>query len=191
MCRGRGYGAGQGKTYLGEGAGVELVLAGDLKTDVAACGGVPCGLCAGLDLSVDLVVVGSREDAEVVGGGDGGGVGALAVAGGESVLGDGGLADVVATLRADEEALMAQRHIEGRGGALEQVGEQACVDVGLLVQQVELAAVCLLRGQVVGQNLCLQALGQVVLKLQLGVQAVGRRPCLCERQACAPMGVNN
>lgn len=93
--------------YLCERAGVKLVLAGDLEADVASGGGVPGGLCAGLDLGVDLVVVAGGEDAEVVGGGDGGSVGALAVAGGEGVFGDGGLADIVASLSADEESLVA------------------------------------------------------------------------------------
>lgn len=129
------------------------------------------------------MVVAGGKDAQVVGGGDGSGVGALAVAGGESVLGDGGLADIVASLGTDEEALVAQGDVEGGGGALEEVGEQAGVDVGLLVQQVELAAVCLLGGEVVGQDLGFESLGQVVLKLELGVEAVGCGPCLSEGQA--------
>lgn len=172
------------RIYLCERAGVELVLAGDLETDVASGSGVPSGLCAGLDLGVDLVVVASGEDAQVVGGGDGGRVGSLAVAGGEGVFGDGGLSDIVAALSTDEETLVAEGDIEGGGRALEEVGEQAGVDVGLLVQQVELATIRLLRGQVVGQDLSLQTLGQVVLQLQLCVKAVGCRPCLREGQAC-------
>lgn len=155
---------GRDETYLCERAGVELVLACDLEADIASSGGVPSSLCAGLDFSIDLVVIAGGEDAQVVGGGDGGGIRALAVARGEGVFGDGSLADIVAALGSDEETLMAQGDVEGGGGALEEVGEQAGVDVGLFVQEVELAAVGLLRREVVGQNLCFQTLGQVVLE---------------------------
>lgn len=155
--------------YLCKRAWVELVLGRNLQTDVATCGRVPGGLGAGLDLGVDLVVVARAEDAQVVRRGDGGGVAALRVSCGESVAGDGGLADIVTSFCADEETLMAERDVESGGWALEQVGEQACVDVGLLVEQVELAAVGALRGEVVGQDLGLETLGQVVLKLDLEV----------------------
>lgn len=111
------------------------------------------------------MVIAGGEDAQVVGGGDGGGIRALAVARGEGVFGDGSLADIVASLGSDEETLMAQGDVESGSGALEEVGEQAGVDVGLFVQEVELAAVGLLRREVVGQNLCFQTLGQVVLEL--------------------------
>ena len=67
---------------------------------------------------------------------------------------------------------MAQGNVEGSGGALEQVGEQAGVDVRLLVEEVQLAAVGGLCGQVVCQYFGFEALGEVVFELEFGVEAV-------------------
>jgi hypothetical protein len=55
------------ETYLGKRGGIQLVLAGDLQTDGVSSFGVPGGLSTSFNLSVDLVVVASREQAEIVG----------------------------------------------------------------------------------------------------------------------------
>jgi len=83
---------------LGEGSRVKLVLGSELETDVGAGLGVPGGLGTSLDSRVDLLVVGGGEDAQGVGGSDGGVVERGGVANGGAVLGDGGLLDVVADL---------------------------------------------------------------------------------------------
>jgi hypothetical protein len=57
------------------------------------------------------------------------------------------------------------------------------VDVGLLVVQVELATVGLLGWEVVCQDLGFEAFGQVVFEFELGVEAVGCGPCLCQGEA--------
>ena len=171
-------------SYLCERAWVELVLGSDLKADVAAGVRVPGSLGTGLNLSVDLVVVACGEDAQVVCGLDSGGVGTLAVTGGERVLGDGGLTNIVSTFCTDQETLMAECDVEVCGGALEEVGEKTSVDVWLLVVEVELAAVGLLCREVVGEDFGLEAFGEVVLKLELGVEGVGGGPCLGQGKAC-------
>ena len=172
-------------THLGEGRGVQAVLAGDLEADGVAGGGVPGGLSTGLDLSVDAVVVRGGEEGQVVAGGDGSGVLGNAVADGSGVLGDGGLVDVVATLGTDQEALVAEDGVEVGGGAVQQVEEGAGVQVGLLEVQVELGTLGLLGGLVLGQDLGLETLGNVVVQLKLGVEGVGGGPSLGEGKAWA------
>ena len=118
------------------------------------------------------MIVAGREDGQVVGGRDSGGVGTLAVSCCKSILCDGGLANIVSTFCANEETFVTESDVHGGGRSLEEVGEQTGVDVGLLVEEVQLSAIGALRWQVVGEDFGFQALGQVVLKLELGVEAV-------------------
>lgn len=171
------------ETYLGEGRGVEAVLAGDLEADGVAGGGVPRSLSTGLNLSVDAVVVAGGEERQVVAGSDGSGVLGNAVANGSGVLGNSGLVDVVATLGADEESLVAENSVEVGGRAVQEVEEGTSVQVGLLEVEVELGALGLLSGLVLSENLSLEALGNVVVKLELGVESVGSGPRLGEGEA--------
>lgn len=131
------------------------------------------------------MVVGGGEEGQVVAGGDGSGVLGNAVADGSGVLGDSSLVDVVATLSTDEEALVAENSVEVGGGAVQQVEEGTGVQVGLLEVQVELGALGLLSGLVLGEDLSLQALGDVVVQLKLGVESVGSGPSLGEGKAWA------
>jgi hypothetical protein len=87
------------------------------------------------------VVVAGGEEAQVVGSGNGGSVGRLAVANGKSVLGDGSLGDIVASLTTDKETLVTNGGIEGSSGTLEDIGEEAGVDGWLLVEEVDLATI--------------------------------------------------
>lgn len=129
------------------------------------------------------MVVAGREQRQVVAGGDGSRVLGNAVADGSGVLGDGGLVDIVATLSTDEEALVAEDSVEVGGGAVQEVEEGAGVQVGLLEVEVELGTLGLLGGLVLGQDLSLEALGDVVVQLKLGVQSVGGGPSLGEGEA--------
>ena len=56
--------------YLCERAGIKLVLGSNLKSNITASGRVPRSFRTDFDLSVDLVIVACREDAQVVGGSD-------------------------------------------------------------------------------------------------------------------------
>lgn len=129
------------------------------------------------------MVVAGGEEGQVVAGGDGSGVLGNAVADGSRVLGDGGLVDVVATLSTDEEALVAENGVEVGGGAVQEIEEGTGVQVGLLEVQVELGTLGLLSGLVLGEDLSLEALGDVVVELELGVEGVGGGPSLGEGEA--------
>lgn len=173
------------RTHLSERGRVDAVLGSELKADSGALLGVPGSLSASLDGGVDLLVKGGGEDVEGVGGGDGSVVGAGGVADGGGVLGDGGLLDVVANLTTNEETLVGEDSVgdgaDGAGGV--QVGEDAAVEVGLLEVEVDLLALVADGGVEVGENLGLQALGEGVVKLDLGGQEVGRVPGLGDADA--------
>lgn len=57
---------------------------------------------------------------------------------------------------------MADCHVENSGWALEDIGEETSVDVRLLVVQIQLAAVGLLRREIIGQDLGFEAFREVV-----------------------------
>lgn len=148
------------KTYLDEGHGVQAVLAGNLEADGVARGAVPGGLGAGLDLAIDLVVVAGSEDAQVVRGGDGGGVDGVEVADGGAVARDGRLVDVVGGRATGHEALVGDDGVDVGRGALEQVEKGAGMEVALLEVQVELSAPGVLSRQEGEDALRLEALSQ-------------------------------
>lgn len=182
----RGWGA----TNLGERDGVDAVLGGNLEADVVAGLGVPGSLGTSLNLAVDLVVVRSGENAQVVAGSDGSGVRGGLVADGSGVAGDGGLVDVVAGRGTSQEALVADDSVDVGLGALEEVEEGTGVEVGLLEGKVELGTLVggLLgggRGEEGEDTLSLQALGEAVSELDLGVEGGGGVPCLGKGEACA------
>jgi hypothetical protein len=126
------------------------------------------------------VVVAGREDGEVVAGSDGSRVLRKAVTNGSGVLGDGSLLDIVSTLSTDEETLVAKDDVKVGGRALQEVEESTGVEVGLLEVEVELGTLGLRGGQVLGEDLSLKALGDVVVELKLGVESVGSGPGLGE-----------
>lgn len=170
-------------TYLGEGDGVDAVLAGELNADVAAGLGVPDGLAATLNLAVDLLVEGGTEDAEVVGGGDGHVVRGAVVADGGGVGGDGGLVHVVTGGGTSKEALVADNGIDVGSGSLEEVEESTTVEVVLLEVEVELGTLGLRGGEESEETLGLEALGEGILDLDLGLKGVGGVPGLSEGKA--------
>lgn len=173
-----------GRTNLGEGSSIETVLGGDLEADSAARGlGVPRGLGTSLNQGVDLVVVRGGENAALVGGSDGGSPGGLGEADGGGKGGDAGLLDVVASGSTGEETLVANNGVNVGGGALEQVGESTEVELGLLEVDVDLGAGLLALGQEGEGTLELQALGDVVGGLDLGLERVQGVPSLGDGEA--------
>ena len=132
------------------------------------------------------MVVRSREDAQVVGGGDGSGVntGQL-VANGGRVASDGSLLDIVAGLSTGEETLVAESDIDGGGGTLQEVEESTSVNVGLLEVDIGLSTVGLVGRAVVSEELKLEALGDLVVELELGVERVGSGPGLGQNNTCS------
>ena len=170
---------------LNEGVRVELVLAGDLEANTAgrAALGVPSGLGTGLNLSVDVVVVRGSKDVQAVGGSDRSGVLGDAVTDGSGVLGDLSSLDIVANLGTGKEAVMADNDITVEGGALQQVEEGTSMEEGLAEVEVELRAFTTAGGEELSENLGLEAVGDGVVELDLGVEGVRGRPRLGQGQA--------
>lgn len=129
------------------------------------------------------MVVAGGEQRQVVAGSDGSRVLGNAVADSSRVLGDGSLLHIVATLGTDEEAFVAKNGIKVGGRAVEEVEEGTGMNIGLLEVEVELGTLGVHGGEVVGADLSLKTLGNVVVKLKLGVQSVGSAPCLGESEA--------
>lgn len=124
------------------------------------------------------MIVGCGEDREVVGRSHGGGVEGRSISGSKGVFGDSSLVDIVAALGADEKSFVADCCVEGGCGTLEQIGEEAGVDVGLFVIDVHASAISLLSREVVGKEFGLEAFGDVVFEFELGVERVGGGPGL-------------
>lgn len=131
------------------------------------------------------MVVAGGEDAQVVSGGNSGAVGGGLVADGGAVAGDLGLLDVVTDGGTGEETLVADESVNGGGGALGEIEEGAAVEVGLLEVQVQLDSLALGVGEEAKDSLSLEALGDVVGELELGLEGVGGVPGVGDGQACA------
>ena len=173
-------------TYLSEGSRVELVLGRDLETDVVARLGVPDGTSTGLNSGVDALVVRSSENAEGVGGSDGGVVERGGVSDSGGVLGDGSLLHVVADLTTNNHALVAHDGIgDGANSASSRVVDKsAAVEAGLLEVKVDFLALVAGSGAEIGEDLSLQAAGESVVELDLGSKHVGSVPRLSDADAC-------
>ena len=177
------------QTYLGEGEGVKLVLGGELEASGLAALDIVGGLGADLNGGVDLLVVRSGNNGEVLGADEGSGEGRGLVAETERVAGDGGLLDVVASLTTNEEALVAGGHI--KDGVKVAVGEavvdeSAGVDVGVLEGKVELLGSAVgLAGVPEVLEVDLDAGGGDVGELDLGVKKRGSGPGLGNSDVCA------
>lgn len=122
------------------------------------------------------MIIACGEDAQVVGGLDGRGVLRQTVADGGGVFGHGGFLNIVASLGADEKSLVAKHGVDVGGWAFEEVEEGAEVEVGLLVIQVQFATIGLFCGQIVGQDFGSEASGELVFKLDLGIERIGSGP---------------
>lgn len=175
------------KSYLGKREGVNLVLGGELKTNGSLSVVVVDGLDASFGGSIDLLVVQGGEHGEVLRGGHGGAVFRSSIAGGSRVAGDGSLLDIVANLTADEETLVAEdgigNGVDGTTG--QEVAEDTEVCHRVLVCQVELlASEAGLSRVCESERLKLKAIGDVVVKLELGGQERACSPRLGEGDAC-------
>lgn len=134
------------------------------------------------------MVVASSEDAQIVGSGDGGTVLGGDVTDSGAVASDGGLLDVVTGRGTGEESLVSDDSVDVGSRTLEQVEEGAAVEGGLLEGEVELGAGVVAGGEELEDGLRLETLGQGVGELKLGVEGVGRVPCLGQGKACSVVG---
>lgn len=124
------------------------------------------------------MVVRRGKDLEVVGGGDGGSVLGDGVSNGSRVLGDLAVLDIVTNLGTSEEAIVTDNHITVKRGALEEIEESAGMEEGLAEVEVQLGAHLLGGGEEGGDGLGLEAVGEGVVELDLGVQSIGSGPRL-------------
>lgn len=174
-------------TNLDKRQGVELVLASKLKTNSAGALAVVGCLGTSLDLRADFVEIAGSEDAQVVGSSDGGSVLGREVADRSSVLGNGGLVDVVTSLTTDDKTLVADDSVNGGSGALEGVDKSAEVEGGLLEEQVDLGGGVLGLGLEGSKTLELDVLGQSAVEFNLGINGVDGRPSDGSGDACIVM----
>lgn len=164
---------------LDKGSVVEVRLGADLEGD--GLGGRLCvvdGLGTGLDVLGDLVVVRGREGREVAERVESHCVLWGRVADGTGVAGEGTGLDVVRGLGTDKEAVVANDGVSGKGGALDNVDGGAGVDRGLLVDGSKDGSLLVLGGVEGGVEIQLEALGNLVVELDLGAEQVGGGPCL-------------
>jgi len=169
------------ETHLDEGQRVNLVLAGDLN----ACGlgllDVVAGLDTGLNCRIDLVVVQSAQDVEVVGTSRGQRVLCRLVAESDAVSGQGCLLHIVCSFSANEETLVGSNTVDAGddgAGRWSEVTEGADVGGTLLEVQIDgLALVEAFLGVEVGDDLCLEAIGGDIFELDLGGNEAGSGVC--------------
>lgn len=173
------------QTNLGERDRVQAVLAGDLEADIVAALGVPDSLGTSLDLSVNLVVVAGSENAEVIGGSDGGAVSGGDVTDGGAVTGDSGPLNIITSRGTGEETLVANDGVDVGGRSLQEIEESTAVEGRLLECEVELGTLVVGGGQKLEDTLGLEALGDGVSQLDLGVEGIGRVPGLGQGEAWA------
>lgn len=158
---------------------VEVGLGADLQRDTASGRlGVVHGLGTGLDVLADLVVVRGGKGRQVAQAVQGDGVLGGRKADGTGVTGNGTRGDVVGGLGTDEEAITADDSVGGESGALEEVDGGAGVERGLLVDGSDNGRLLRLGGVQGGRNVELEALGDLVLELELGAEQVGGGPGL-------------
>lgn len=169
---------------LDEGGVVEVGLGADLEVDVRVGAlGVVRGTGTGLGVGVDTVVVAGRVGRQVAEAVEGDGVVGGVEAGAEVVAAQLALLDVVAGLSTGEEAVAAEDGVGSEGGALEEVKVLAGVQTGLLVGRGEERVLGLLLGHERRDELELEALGDVVLELNVVAEHVGGGPGLGEGDA--------
>lgn len=174
---------------LDKGGIVEVDLGSHLEVDPSVGGrlGVVGGTGTGLDVGVDAVVVRGRVGGEVAQALQGDGVLGGVEAGSEVVLGHLGSLDVVRGLGTSEETVTAQDGVGSEDGSLEEVEELAGVESWLLVGGSYQDVLCLLVGEEAGDELQFEALGNVVLQLNVVAQDIGSGPGLGEVEAVLPV----
>lgn len=127
------------------------------------------------------MVVGSSEDAQVVAGSDSSRVLRSSVSDSGAVAGDSSLLDIVASSGTSEETILTNDCVDAGSWALEEIEEGTTVEVGLHEVDVEFGALGLGSWEEGAENLSLEALGNHVLDLNLGVECVDGVPGLSER----------
>ena len=108
----------------------------------------------------------------------------MRVTNGSGILGKSSFLRVVASLRADQEAFVAENAVDVGYRALENVEESAGVEVRLLEVEVELGTEGLRLGGEVCDSFGLQSVGDLVVQLDFRLEDVCGGPHLGQGQAC-------
>ena len=122
------------------------------------------------------MVISSREDAQVAGSSDRSSVLSGGVSNGGGVTSDGSLFNAVTGRCSNQETILADNSIDVGSWTLEEIEESTGVQVGLLEVQVELSTLSLGLWEEGTQNLGLQAFGDGVVKLDLGIESIDGIP---------------
>lgn len=169
---------------LHKGSVVKVGLGTNLKVDVRVGAlGVVGGTSTGLGVSIDAVVVAGRVGREVAETVEGDGVVGGVEASTEVVSAQFTLLDVVRSLGTGKETIAAKDGVSSEGGTLEEVEVLTGVQTGLLVGGSEKSVLGLLLGDKGGDELELEALGDVVLELNVVAEDIGSGPSLGEGDA--------
>lgn len=129
------------------------------------------------------MVVGRSEDAQVVGGGDGARELNRRVSEGGRVAGQSSLLDIVSSLTTNNESLVSDNTVNSCvhvPACWVVVKEGTGVEGTLLEVEGELLGLWTILGGESAEELSLEASGDCVFKLELGVDQVLGRPCLSD-----------
>jgi len=162
---------------------------GALLASGVSLGRVPNGLSTSLEIGVDAVVVGGREDLEGVVGVESNRVLGGGVTGSGTEAGDGSASNIVSNVTSEQETLATDNDITSEGGALEEINVGTGVETELLVVDTNLGVLLALGGEEASNNVQLQALGDLVLKLDLGGEEVAGGPGLSDGQTVLEVDV--
>lgn len=159
-------------SHLCERARIKLVFAGNFQSHVVARFRIPGCLGTCFYRAIDHVIVACREDSQVIGSLDRGGILLQTIPDRSRVLGDSRLLDIIACFGADKETFVSKHGVNVGGGAFEEVEEGAEVEVGLLIVEIQFPAVGLFGWKVIGEDFGFEALGELVFKFDFGIERI-------------------
>jgi len=175
---------------LDESSRVEVGLGANLERNIRG-GGIDIiyGLRASLNVGAHTVVVARGKGAEVGEAMDSDRVIRCRETATSRVLGDTAFSNIVGCFGTEEEAIATKHSVGCQCETLEDVQNGAGVEAGLLVGGTEKDRLCVLFGVEGGRGLELEALGNLIIELDLVAERVVGGPGLSDGQAVGLVGV--
>lgn len=158
--------------YLDKGSGIKPVLGSNFKGRMCCALSVPGCLGTRFHQRIDPVVVGSRENTQVVHCCDSCSVLCNRIPNRGRIAGNSTVADVVPDLSTSEVTIMSDSKITNNRRASEQVKESTSVEERLFIVKVELHALGLRYGKECSETLSLKSIGKSVVKLNFGIKRI-------------------
>jgi len=175
---------------LDESSRVEVSLGANFERDIRGGGiGIIYSLRAGLNVGAHTVVIARGKGAQVGETMDSDRVLGCRETKSSRVLGDTAFSDVVRCFGTDKEAITTENSVGSKCETLEDVQNGARVKARLLVGGTEEDRFCVLLGVEDGCGVELEALGNLVLELDLVAERVVGGPGLSDGQAVGLVGV--